>query len=174
MFTWDFWWSVTRVQGKQPQLFSTCSKWFLVWQSSLLWTRHFFCSSGSCLKFFVPVMLLRSLMAKDPGPYAMNGARVWMYNLKDGSFFICTAVKSNALAELMNRASKIHWKNLSLTLNGRNSETKNDKNNPKVPKFSSCRGLSSTLSRKCGSTTICGRLWVFCGCLWVFLGVCGC
>ena len=24
-----------------------------------------------------------------------------------------TAVKSNALAELMNRASKIHWKNLS-------------------------------------------------------------
>ena len=47
----------------------------------------------------------------------------------------CTAVKSNALAELMNRASKIHWKNLSLTLNGRNSETKNDKNNPKVPFF---------------------------------------
>ena len=46
-----------------------------------------------------------------------------------------TAVKSNALAELMNRASKIHWKNLSLTLNGRNSETKNDKNNPKVPFF---------------------------------------
>ena len=85
-----------------------------------------------------------------------------------------TAVKSNALAELMNRASKIHWKNLSLTLNGRNSETKNDKNNPKVPKFSSCRGLSSTLSRKCGSTTLCGCLWVFCGCLWVFLGVCGC
>ena len=42
-----------------------------------------------------------------------------------------TAVKSNALAELMNRASKIHWKNLSLTLNGRNSET-----------------------RKCGSTSI--------------------
>ena len=71
-----------------------------------------------------------------------------------------TAVKSNALAELMNRASKIHWKNLSLTLNGRNSETKNDKNNPKVPKFSSCRGLSSTLSRKCGSTTLCGCLWV--------------
>ena len=88
---------------------------------------------------------------------------------------ICTtAVKSNALAELMNRASKIHWKNLSLTLNGRNSETKNDKNNPKVPKFPSCRGLSSTLSRKCGSTTLCGCLWVFCGCLWVFLGVCGC
>ena len=85
-----------------------------------------------------------------------------------------TAVKSNALAELMNRASKIHWKNLSLTLNGRNSETKNDKDNPKVPKFSSCRGLSSTLSRKCGSTTLCGCLWVFCGCLWVFLGVCGC
>ena len=85
-----------------------------------------------------------------------------------------TAVKSNALAELMNRASKIHWKNLSLTLNGRNSETKNYKNNPKVPKFSSCRGLSSTLSRKCGSTTLCGCLWVFCGCLWVFLGVCGC
>ena len=55
-----------------------------------------------------------------------------------------TAVKSNALAELMNRTSKIHWKNLSLTLNGRNSETKNDKNNQKVPKFSSCRGLSST------------------------------
>ena len=49
--------------------------------------------------------------------------------------FICTAVKSNVLAELMNRASKIHWKNLSLTLNGRNSETKNDKNNPKVPFF---------------------------------------
>ena len=48
---------------------------------------------------------------------------------------VCTAVKSNALAELMNRASKIHWKNLSLTLNGRNSETKNDKNNPKVPFF---------------------------------------
>ena len=46
-----------------------------------------------------------------------------------------TAVKSNALAELMNRASKIHWKKLSLTLNGRNSETKNDKNNPKVPFF---------------------------------------
>ena len=88
--------------------------------------------------------------------------------------FMYTAVKSNALAELMNRASKIHWKNLSLTLNGRNSETKNDKNNPKVPKFSSCRGLSSTLSRKCGSTTLCGCLWVFCGCLWVFLGVCGC
>ena len=65
-----------------------------------------------------------------------------------------TAVKSNALAELMNRASKIHWKNLSFTLNGRNSETKNDKNNPKVPKFSSCRGLSSTLS--------------------FFVGVCGC
>ena len=87
---------------------------------------------------------------------------------------ISTAVKSNALAELMKRTSKIHWKNLSLTLNGRNSETKNDKNNPKVPKFSSCRGLSSTLSRKCGSTTLCGCLWVFCGCLWVFLGVCGC
>ena len=34
-----------------------------------------------------------------------------------------TAVKSNALAELMNRASKIHWKNLSLTLNGHISET---------------------------------------------------
>ena len=49
--------------------------------------------------------------------------------------FPLTAVKSNALAELMNRASKIHWKNLSLTLNGRNSETKNDKNNPKVPFF---------------------------------------
>ena len=48
---------------------------------------------------------------------------------------LVTAVKSNALAELMNRASKIHWKNLSLTLNGRNSETKNDKNNPKVPFF---------------------------------------
>ena len=63
----------------------------------------------------------------------------------------------------MNRASKIHWKNLSLTLNGRNSETKNDKNNPKVPKFSSCRGLSSTLSRKCGWTTLCGCFWVFVG-----------
>ena len=91
-----------------------------------------------------------------------------------GRIIYNTAVKSNALAELMNRASKIHWKNLSLTLNGRNSETKNDKNNLKVPKFSSCRGLSSTLSRKCGSTTLCGCLWVFCGCLWVFLGVCGC
>ena len=44
-----------------------------------------------------------------------------------------TAVKSNALAELMNRASKIHWKNLSWLLNGRKSETKNDKINPKVP-----------------------------------------
>ena len=88
--------------------------------------------------------------------------------------FYNTAVKGNALAELMNRASKMHWKNLSLTLNGRNSETKNDKNNPKVPKFLSCRGLSSTLSRKCGSTTLCGCLWVFRGCLWVFLGVCGC
>ena len=32
---------------------------------------------------------------------------------------VCTAVKSNALAELMNRASKIHWKNLSWLLNGR-------------------------------------------------------
>ena len=94
--------------------------------------------------------------------------------MKGASPFGHTAVKSNALAELMNRASKIHWKNLSLTLNGRNSETKNDKDNPKVPKFSSCRGLSSTLSRKCGSTTLCGCLWVFCGCLWVFLGVCGC
>ena len=84
-----------------------------------------------------------------------------------------TAVKSNALAELMNRASKIHWKNLSLTLNGRNSETKNDKDNPKVPKFSSCRGLSFTLSRKCGSTTLCGCFVGVCGCFWVFVGVRG-
>jgi len=68
-----------------------------------------------------------------------------------------------------------------LTLNGRNSETKNDKDNPKVPKFSSCRGLSSTLSRKCGSTTlcgcfvgVCGCFWVFVGVLWVFVGVFGC
>ena len=60
-----------------------------------------------------------------------------------------------------------------LTLNSRNSETTNDKNNPKVPKFSSCRGLSSTLSRKCGRTTLCGCLWVFYGCLWVFVGVRG-
>ena len=101
-------------------------------------------------------------------------AQVPMQNFNKSLKLYSTAVKSNALAELMNRASKIHWKNLSLTLNGRNSETKNDKNNPKVPKFSSCRGLSSTLSRKCGRTTLCGCLWVFCGCLWVFLGVCGC
>ena len=93
-----------------------------------------------------------------------NWKIIWIY---------CTAVKSNALAELMNRASKIHWKNLSLTLNGRNSETKNDKNNPKVPKFPSCRGLSSTLSRKCGSTTLCGCFVGVCGCFWVFVGVRG-
>ena len=57
---------------------------------------------------------------------------------RKGDESVNTAVKSNALAELMNRTSKIHWKKLSLTLNG-----------------------------KCGSTTLCG-------CLWVFLGVCGC
>ena len=57
------------------------------------------------------------------------------YNLLEEVQTYPTAVKSNVLAELMNRASKIHWKNLSLTLNGRNSETKNDKNNPKVPFF---------------------------------------
>ena len=84
-----------------------------------------------------------------------------------------TAVKSNALAELMNRTSKIHWKNLSLTLNGRNSETKNDKNNPKVPKFSSCRGLSSTLSRKCGSTTLFAIFGLYGSVFGHFLGVRG-
>ena len=60
-----------------------------------------------------------------------------------------------------------------LTLNGHISKTKNDKNNPKVPKFSSCRGLSSTLSRKCGSTTLCGCFVGVCGCFWVFVGVRG-
>ena len=84
-----------------------------------------------------------------------------------------TAVKSNALAELMNRASKIHWKNLSLTLNGRNSVTKNAKNNPKVPKFSSCRGLSSTLSRKCGSTTLYAIFGLYGSVFGHFLGVIG-
>ena len=53
------------------------------------------------------------------------------------------------------------YKNLSLTLNDRNSETKNYKNNPKVPKFSSCRGLSSTL-------LVVAPLFVgVFGCLWV-------
>ena len=65
-------------------------------------------------------------------PKIMHYIRV---ELRQSLWSWITAVKSNALAELMNRASKIHWKNLSLTLNGRNSETKNDKNNPKVPFF---------------------------------------
>ena len=73
----------------------------------------------------------------------------------------------------MNRAPKIHWKNLSLTLNGRNSETKNDKNNLKVPKFSSCRGLSSTLSRKCGSTTLYAMFGLYGSVFGHFLGVRG-
>ena len=73
-----------------------------------------------------------SLHSQIPhGWSAMAGRIIWHIS---HAWFI-TAVKSNALAELMNRASKIHWKNLSLTLNGRNSETKNDKNNPKVPFF---------------------------------------
>ena len=38
------------------------------------------------------------------------------------------------LAELVNRAKNTLQK-FDLTLNGRNSETKNAKNNPKVPKF---------------------------------------
>ena len=37
------------------------------------------------------------------------------------------------------------------------------KNNPMVPKFSSCWGLSSTLSRECGSTTLCGCFGVSVG-----------
>ena len=35
------------------------------------------------------------------------------HNIEQMDGQVCTVVKSNALAELMNRASKIHWKNLS-------------------------------------------------------------
>ena len=60
------------------------------------------------------------------------------------------------LAELVNRAKNTLQK-FDLTLNGRNSETKNAKNNPKVPKFLSRAFIDS---RKCGRTTLCGCLWV--------------
>ena len=55
---------------------------------------------------------------------------------------------------------KITLEKFDLILYGHNSVTKNAKNNPKVPKFSSCGGLSSTLSRKCGKITLCGCSWV--------------
>ena len=60
-----------------------------------------------------------------------------------------------------------------LTLNGHISETKNDKNNPKVPKFSSCRELSFTLSRKCGSTTLYAIFGLYGSVFGHFLGVRG-
>ena len=59
------------------------------------------------------------------------------------------------------------------TLNGHISETKNDKNNPKVPKFSSCRGLSFTLWRKCGSTTLYAIFGLYGSVFGHFLGVRG-
>ena len=57
------------------------------------------------------------------------------------------------------------------TLNGHISETKND--NPKVPKFSSFRGLSFTLWRKCGSTTLYAIFGLYGSVFGHFLGVRG-
>ena len=74
---------------------------------------------------------------------------------------------------------KIHaWKIItrekkSSLKNGHISKTKNYKNNPKVPKFSSCRGLSSTLWRKCGSTTLFAIFGLYGSVFGHFLGVRG-
>ena len=62
---------------------------------------------------------------------------------------------------------------IQIDQNGHISETKNDKNNPKVPKFSSCRGLSSTLWRKCGSTTLYAIFGLYGSVFGHFLGVIG-
>ena len=69
---------IIRDHGTQLQLALTWLKNFSVWHSTLLWTVHFFCLSGSSMKLLVPVILFRVLIAKAPGPYAVKGASVWM------------------------------------------------------------------------------------------------
>ena len=55
-----------------------------------------------------------TICTQNPGIARKGGALpLARINLEDLSTMHRTAVKSNALAELMNRASKIHWKNLT-------------------------------------------------------------